>query len=495
MHDRADALRDDDLRRRSVVQADLLTQARVRLVVERARGIVQHEDLRAAGQRAGDQQPLLLPAGQVRALDGHRRVQPALRLNKVERLRAARGLEQLLVRKAAAEADVLADRIFKQRVVLEHDAELRAQVGRRIVADVDAVDLDRARLDVVVAHQGADNRRLARAGRADDAERFAALQRKVEAAHREAAAVVAERHVAERDVRRVFRQKAVVRLGLVKLDRRVEHLEHAGRGGRRAGKHREHAVDRHQCVQHDREQVHERDDLADLGRAVVDAHGARRDDGDDAEVQKQAHDRVDQRHRLFGGALLFGQVVVDALEAFALIRGFRERLDDADAGGVFAHDAQHGVRGFLHDAEKPRALARDVERDRADNRQRRHHDQRQNRVERQRDDHAADEQDRRANAEALDHADRLVQNVGVARHARDQRRDRELVDALFRQVRDLAEQVVPDLPRAVARDGGGHAVRRDVADPREQRADDHQAAPHADRPDFPERDQIVDDIR
>ena len=50
-----------------------------------------------------------------------------------------------LGRVQAAVQDVLADRAAEQRRLLGHEADLAAQAGHRHVADVDAVDPDRAR--------------------------------------------------------------------------------------------------------------------------------------------------------------------------------------------------------------------------------------------------------------------------------------------------------------------------------------------------------------
>ena len=57
--------------------------------------------------------------------------------------------------------------------VLQHEAEQPAQLGQVELADVDAVDRDAAAADVVEPQQQVDERRLARAGRADDADALA----------------------------------------------------------------------------------------------------------------------------------------------------------------------------------------------------------------------------------------------------------------------------------------------------------------------------------
>ena len=64
---RADALRDDDLRRVGNVGRERLLDLRIRARVDGARRVVEDEHLRLFQQRTGDTQALLLAAGNVRA--------------------------------------------------------------------------------------------------------------------------------------------------------------------------------------------------------------------------------------------------------------------------------------------------------------------------------------------------------------------------------------------------------------------------------------------
>ena len=73
---------------------------------------------------------------------------------------------------AVAEADVVGDRAREQMHVLEHEAEHAAQLREIELADVDAVNRDPPSLNVVEPKQQIDQRRLAGAGRADDAHAF-----------------------------------------------------------------------------------------------------------------------------------------------------------------------------------------------------------------------------------------------------------------------------------------------------------------------------------
>ena len=76
-------------------------------------------------------------------------------------------------RVGTAVGDVGADGVGEQERVLEHDADLAPQRVERHVAHVDAVDADRPRLHVVEAGEQQADRRLARAGRADEGDRLA----------------------------------------------------------------------------------------------------------------------------------------------------------------------------------------------------------------------------------------------------------------------------------------------------------------------------------
>ena len=75
--------------------------------------------------------------------------------------RSSRGLRH-------AERHVLGDRVREQERLLRHEADRAAQAVERDLADVDAVDEHRPRRRVVQARQQVDQRRLARAGRADE---------------------------------------------------------------------------------------------------------------------------------------------------------------------------------------------------------------------------------------------------------------------------------------------------------------------------------------
>ncbi|MCY1518954.1 hypothetical protein D9M68_536900 [compost metagenome] len=106
-------------------------------------------------------------------------------------------LDLRVARVRAPVADVVADGVVEQHGVLRHDADRRPQAGLRHVADVLAVDQNRAAVGVVEAEQQARDGGFARARRAHDGNGLAGGDREADALQDRPAGVVAEMHVAE----------------------------------------------------------------------------------------------------------------------------------------------------------------------------------------------------------------------------------------------------------------------------------------------------------
>ena len=149
------------------------------LGVERRGRLVQDQDRRVLEEHAGDGQALLLPAGEFHAALADDRVEPVRQLGDHRRPAgpARRLLDLRLGGFEPAVGDVLADRAAEEEDILLHDADLAPQRGQRHVADVDAVDGDAPRVDLVEAGQQRADRRLAGAGRTDEGHRFAGADR------------------------------------------------------------------------------------------------------------------------------------------------------------------------------------------------------------------------------------------------------------------------------------------------------------------------------
>jgi hypothetical protein len=169
--------------------ADLLAQAGADAGVERGERLVEQEEAGGGGQRAGEGHALLLAAGELdgvfRALLGQ--------ADEGEQLGDAGGdLGPAAAAVDEAVGDVVEDaEVGKERVGLEDDAEVA--LGGRRVADVAAVDLDRALVLGVEAGDGAQERGLAAARGAEEADELAAGDVEVDGAQGlEAAEALAE---------------------------------------------------------------------------------------------------------------------------------------------------------------------------------------------------------------------------------------------------------------------------------------------------------------
>ena len=174
-----------------------------------------------------------------------------------------------------AEGDVLAHGRREQERVLRDDADLAAQRGERHVAHVGAVDRDAPCRHVVEARDERRERRLARAGVADQRDRPAGLELELDRRRSTGrSGDVAEGDVLEADAPGPAgaRPRPGASRDLLRL---VHHLEDAlagrGRALRLADPHAEHPQ-RHD--EHREEQV-EGDEVADRQRAVDD-HASRR---------------------------------------------------------------------------------------------------------------------------------------------------------------------------------------------------------------------------
>ena len=115
----------------------------------------------------------------------------------------ARGVLDLgAARAGPAVGDVVVDRVVEQHRVLRHDADRAAQAVLRDLADVLAVDRDRAGVDVVEAEQQPRQRRLAGAARPDHRDCRARRDREVDVVQDRPPRVVAEVDVPEARPRR-----------------------------------------------------------------------------------------------------------------------------------------------------------------------------------------------------------------------------------------------------------------------------------------------------
>ena len=137
--------------------------------VERAERLVEQQHRRLQHERAGERDPLLLAAGELRGAA----LAEALQSHEVHRLvhaPAPVGLADPLV--AQPERDVVRDRLVREeRVALEDRVD--APLVRRRARHVDAVEQDRAGVGPLEPGDQAQRRRLAAARRAEHREELA----------------------------------------------------------------------------------------------------------------------------------------------------------------------------------------------------------------------------------------------------------------------------------------------------------------------------------
>ena len=109
--------------------AQALLDAALGVQVDVRGRLVEDEDARVGGQRAGERDELALAGRQLRAALADRRVVAVLerRDELVGADGARRGADLLERRVRAAEGDVLGDRAAEQEALLRDDAELAAQ--------------------------------------------------------------------------------------------------------------------------------------------------------------------------------------------------------------------------------------------------------------------------------------------------------------------------------------------------------------------------------
>ena len=172
--------------------------------VDRRRRVVEDQHPRLRDHRACDRHPLALPARQRVAVLADLGAE-AVREPVDELLGAgepSRAPHLLHRRVGIGERDVVAHRAGEEERLLEHDPDVAAEVVEPQVAHVDAVDQHPSAVDVVEPGDEPRDGRLARCGRTDDRDRFAAPQDQVEAVEHRRSVAVAERDVLEAAPRR-----------------------------------------------------------------------------------------------------------------------------------------------------------------------------------------------------------------------------------------------------------------------------------------------------
>ena len=190
--------------------------------------LVQDQHVRLEQHGAGDGDELLLPLGDVAAVFGdHGVVALGQLLDKVVDVRHFGGVLHLFKGGfVTAVGDVFVDGASEQPGFLQHHRVGGAQVGAFDLLNLVVVDVDRAPLLVVKAHQQVDDRGLARAGGADNGRDRAGRGAERQVVQDDLAGFIAEGNVLHAHVALRLGQGNAVRrvLGLAGL---VDQAEHA----------------------------------------------------------------------------------------------------------------------------------------------------------------------------------------------------------------------------------------------------------------------------
>ena len=360
-----------------------------------------------------------------------------------------------------APAQVFGNGAAKQYVFLQHHGHLVAQGVQVVVAHVHAAHAHGALGGVVQAGDEVNERGLGRAGTADDADGFAALNVQVDIVERLALCM-----------------RGILKAHVVKVDGTVGNLEHGlggigdrGLGGQHLGNavrrfvgHGHHDKDHRQLHQahEDREAIgKDRGELAHVEQRALardDELGSQVDDDDKCAVDADVHHGVVKGEQLLGA----GEVHLDVARGggeLLLLKVFAHiALDHAHAGDVFLDGLVKGVVLVEHAREDGAYLKDDKEQSKA---QQRNDDQVDH------GDAAAhdkchgkgeDQDQRRAHGDTDDHHKGLLNVVDVSGQTRDERGARELIDVGKAERLDLVEQVVTQvLGEAATRMAAGDA--------------------------------------
>ena len=189
--------------------------------VERARRLVEDQDLRILQDHARDRKPLLLSAGELEtAVADHRVIAVRLGGDKVREVRDIAGrVDLLLGRVLLGIEQVVPDRAVEEIAVLGHDADLRAQICKVKIAHVHARHGHAPAEHVVQTRDQVHDRRLAGAGGTDDRVHLPAGNGEVDVPQQLLIRVVGKAHVLIDDV-------GVRHVGLLAVFGRPDRIGH-----------------------------------------------------------------------------------------------------------------------------------------------------------------------------------------------------------------------------------------------------------------------------
>ena len=172
--DGRDTLRDEEHGHILRVGLNRLSKRGIRREIERGRGVVEDQDLRATHECTRDRESLLLSAGEVPALLLDLELEAlALLLHEIVGLGGLQcGVDFRIRRIRLAPLHVRAERAAEQHGTLRHEADLFTKRLKRIVSDILSCNEHLSRRHIVETRDQVDEGRLAGTGAADHADRL-----------------------------------------------------------------------------------------------------------------------------------------------------------------------------------------------------------------------------------------------------------------------------------------------------------------------------------
>ena len=322
--------------------------------VDRRGRVVEDQDARVGEHRTRDGDALTLTTGERVSVLADDRVVP---LGEVaHELVGARELggpyDGLGGRFRIGERDVVAHAVGEQERVFEDETDGTTHLVQSHPAHIGAVDPHVTGVHVVEAREEPRNRGLAGSRRADERDRLAAFDEKVETVEHRRAASVTEGHPLEADRARAVGQRAGVRRivdGGIGREDRIDTTGGGGRAGKLTHEHPDHAQ---RPDEHEDEEVRG-DDVADGQLVVEHLMPAVPQDADEAEGRQQ----VDEGHEVRAQACLVHRAVVDTV-------GLRREPGPLHALDPEALDHTHARDTFLDDSREVRQLLLELHADR-----------------------------------------------------------------------------------------------------------------------------------
>src|ERR1043166_796455 len=187
-----------------------LAHAKLGFRVNARRGLVQNQEARVVGQRAGETDELFLAGGKAVAALAHRLREPFGKLtHELEQVDLPGGLlHRFFFDPLRSEADIRVDGAGEKIRILQDDSKVPPQIIEREFANGDAANADRAALDVVEAEQETGEGGLARSGVAHDGDRLAGINAETDVTQDPVFVLVCEPDVLELDGQRALWKRA-----------------------------------------------------------------------------------------------------------------------------------------------------------------------------------------------------------------------------------------------------------------------------------------------